>query len=262
MTKLKLTRPIAFIDIETTGLNPQQDKIIEICVIKIYPDGTEEILNSVINPNIPIPIESTQIHGMTDADVVGKPTFKEFAQKLIDFIEGCDLGGFGTKFDLSFLESEFKRTEINYSREGRQIVDVQIIYHKLEPRDLNAAHLKYCGKPLENAHKAHVDVRATINVLESQLEQHNGILPLDIPNLHEFCNPRNSAWIDDDGKIAWFNGKAIINFGIHRGKTLESIYKNNSDYFTWIMRQDFSVKVKEIINNAIKGKFPEQNRKD
>lgn len=256
MTSLKLTRPIAFIDIGTTGLNTQQDRIIDICVIKIHPNGTEEKLNSVINPNIPISIESTQIHGITDTDVKGKPTFEEFAQKLIDFIDDCDLGGFGTKFDLSFLESEFKRAGINYSREGRQIVDVQIIYHKLEPRDLNAAHLKYCGKPLENAHRAHIDVRATIDVLESQLRQHD-ILPRDISSLYEFCNPKDPTWIDDDGKFAWFEEKAIINFGAHRGKTLEFINKNHPDYFNWIISKDFSAEVKEIVKKAINGKFPE-----
>lgn len=261
MTSLQLTRPIAFIDIETTGLNTQQDRVVDLCVIKIHPNGAEETLSSVINPNIPIPIESTQIHGITNTDVKGKPTFEEFAQKLIDFIDNCDLGGFGTRFDLSVLESEFKRAGINYSREGRQIVDVQIIYHKLEPRDLNAAHLKYCGKPLENAHRAHIDVRATIDVLESQLGQHE-ILPRDISSLHEFCNPRDSTWIDDDGKFAWFEGEAIINFGAHKGKKLEIIYKNNSDYLKWIINQDFSAKVKEIVNNAINGKFPEPAKRD
>lgn len=256
MTNLQLTRPIAFIDIETTGLNTQQDRIVDICIIKIHPDGTEEMLNSVINPSIPIPIESTQIHGITDTDVIGKPTFREFAQKIIDFIDNCDLGGFGTKFDLLVIESEFRRAGINYSRVGKQIVDVQIIYHKLEPRDLNAAHLKYCGKALENAHQAYIDVRATINVLESQLGQHN--LPHDIFGLCEFCNQRDSTWIDNDGKIAWFEGKAILNFGNkYKGKTLEFVSKNDTSYLHWIMSTDFSQEVKEIVNNAINGKFPE-----
>ena len=256
MTSLQLTNPIAFIDIETTGLNPQQDRIVDICVIKIHPNGTEEILNSLINPKISIPIESTRIHGIKDGDVKGKPTFEEFSKKLIDFIDKCDLGGFGIKFDLSVLESEFKRAGINYSRDGKQIVDVQTIYHKLEPRDLNAAHLKYCGKPLENAHRAHIDARATINVLESQFGKHN-ILPRDILSLYEFCNPKDPTWIDEDGKFAWSEGKAIINFGSHRGKTLEFMYKNELGFLKWIIGKDFSAKVKEIVNNAINGKFPE-----
>jgi len=257
MTSLQLTRPIAFIDIETTGLNKQQDRVVEICIIKIHPDGAEEMLNSVINPNMPIPIESTKIHGITDAEVKGKPTFEEFAKKVIDFIEDCDLGGFGTEFDLSILESEFKRASINYSREGKKIVDVKMIYHKLEPRDLNAAHLKYCGKPLENAHRSHIDVRATIDVLESQLGQHD-ILPRDIPSLHEFCNPKDPTWIDNEGKFAWSEGKAIINFGNkHRGKALEFVSKNDSSYLQWIINTDFSARAKDIARDALKGKFPE-----
>ncbi len=262
MTNLHLIRPIAFIDIETTGLNTQQDRIVDICIIKIHPNGTEEMLNSIINPNMPIPIESTQVHRITDADVKGKPTFEEFAQKVIDFIDDCDLGGFGAKFDLLVLESEFKRAGINYSREGRQIIDVQIIYHKLEPRDLNAAHLKYCGKSLENAHRAHIDARATIDVLESQLGQYD-ILPRDISSLYEFCNPKDPTWIDDNGKFAWFEGKAVLNFGNkYKGKTLEFVSKNDPSYLYWIMSTDFSAEVKEIVNKAINGKFPEPTKSE
>lgn len=243
MTNLQLTRPIVFIDLETTGTNKQQDRIVEICVIKINPNGTEETLKSVINPKIPIPVESIQIHGIKDIDVQGMPTFEEFSKKLIDFIEGCDLGGFGTNFDLTVLECEFKRSGINYSREGRKILDVKLIYNKLEPRDLSSAHLKYCGKILENAHRADVDVRATIDVLESQLEQ-NSILPRDISNLCEFCNPIDPSWIDSDGKFAWFDGKAIINFGKHQNKTLEFMSKSDISYLQWIINTDFPIEAK------------------
>ena len=255
MTNLQLTRPIAFIDIETTGLNKQEDRIVDICIIKIHPDGKEETLNSLINPDMPIPVESMQIHGITDDDVKGKPIFKEFAKKAIDFIDNCDLGGFGTKFDLSVLESEFKRAGINYSGEGRQIVDVKSIYHSLEPRDLSAAYLKYCGKALENAHRAHIDVRATIDVLESQLRQHD--LPRDVFNLDKLYNPKDTSWIDDEGKFAWLNGKAIINFGKYKGKTFEFVSQNDSSYFQWIIKGDFSAEVKDIAKNVINGKFPE-----
>ncbi len=256
MTNLHLERPIAFIDLETTGLNTEQDRIVDICITKVNVDGTEESLSSLINPGMPIPVESTQIHGITDADIKDKPTFQGFAPKVIRFIENCDIGGFGvSKFDLFVLESEFKRAGVVYTREGRQIIDVQNIYHKLEPRDLSAAYNKYCGKALENAHKAHIDVRATIDVLEAQLEQNDG-LPRGITGLNEFCNPRNPNWIDADGKFIWFKGEAIINFGKHRGKSLEYMYKNESDYFRWIMSQDFSTEVKEIAQNAMKSVFP------
>lgn len=257
MTKLQLTKPIVFIDVETTGLNKQrQDRIVDVCAIKIFPDGREEILNSLINPEMSIPMDSTQIHSIKDVDVIGKPTFGEFSKVFRDFIKDCDLGGFGMKFDLSILEQEFKRVGVNFSKEGRKIIDVQRIYHELEPRDLSAAHLRYCGKPLENAHKANSDVKATINVLESQLEKHN-ILPRDIKNLHEFCNPKDPSWIDDDGRFVWFEGKALINFGKHKGKTLEVVSKNDSSYLQWIISDDFSSKVKDISKDAINGKFPE-----
>ncbi len=256
MTSLQLIRPIAFIDLETTGTNKQQDRIVEICVIKVYPDGTEKTLKSMINPKIPIPVESTQIHGIKDNDVEGKPTFEEFSRKLIEFIDDCDLGGFGTSFDLTVLESEFKRVDAIYSTEGRKILDVKLIYHKLDPRDLGSAYLKYCSKPLENAHRADIDVRATIDVLESQLIQ-NDTLPRNISSLCEFCNPRDPLWIDDDGKLAWFQEKAIINFGKHQNKTLEFMSKSDSSYLQWIVNADFSSKVKDIVRDAIKGKFPE-----
>ena len=258
MKNLKLTRPLAVMDIETTGLNPQEDRIIEISIIKLFPDGKEEILNSLINPERSIPAESTQIHKITDADVIVKPTFNEFAQKVIDFIRDCDLCGFQiAKFDLSVLESEFNRAGVNYLRDGIKIIDVLKIYHKLEPRDLSSAYLKYCGKFLSGAHRSENDARAVIEILEAQLEKHD-FLPKGISELHEFCNPKDSSWIDEEGKLTWLNGKAAINFGKHRGRTLEEIYKNEPDYFKWILNTDFSSKVKEIIKEAMTGKFPKQ----
>jgi len=256
MKNLNLKRPIVVLDFETTGVNRQNDHIIEICMIKRFPDGREKILNSLINPEMPIPSDATEVHGIKDIDVQGKPTFKEFAPKIISFIENCDLCGFNIiNFDLHLLESEFKRAEIDYSNEGRKLIDVMKIYHKLEPRDLSSAHLKYCGKVLEKAHRAHIDVKATIDVLESQLEKHDNI-PRDVSELHEYCNPKDSLWIDNEGKLKWDNNKAIINFGSHAGKTLEDIHKNNPSYFQWIIDADFSHEVKDIAKEAIEGKFP------
>ena len=259
MEKLNLQRPLAVLDVETTGLNKQNDRVIDICIKKIFPNGKEELLDSLINPEMPIPSETTKINGIKDIDVQGKPTFKEFAPKIISFIDNCDWCGFNIiGFDLQLLESEFKRAEINYSNEGRKVIDVLRIYHKLEPRDLSSAHLKYCGKVLENAHRAKVDVRATINVLESQLEKHDDI-PCDVSELHEFCNPKDPMWIDSEGKLKWNNGKAIINFGIHSGKTLENMQKNEVGYLKWIMNKDFFLDVKKIVSEAIKGNFPEKD---
>ncbi len=258
MTNLQLIRPIAVMDIETTGLNKQEDRIVDICITKILPNGEKETLNSVINPTIPIPIDATKIHGINETDVQGKPTFKEFAPKIIDFIDNCDWCGFNLGFDLPLLESEFKRARINYSNEGKKIIDVMKIYHKLEPRTLSSAHLKYCGEAFENAHRANADVKATIKILESQLEKHAD-LPRDVSELHEFC--KNPLWIDDDGKFSWLNGKAIINFGKHTGTTLEDMHKNELSYLQWMMNADFSSKVKDILKDAIQGKFPKPTEK-
>jgi len=255
MKGLELTKPLAVIDIETTGLHKQKDRIVDFCIVKILPDGQKETLKSLINPTIPIPLESTNIHGIRDEDVRDKPTFKEFAQKVIDFLDNCDLCGYGIKFDLDFLELEFKKANVTFSREGREVIDVMKIYFQLDPRDLSAAYSKYCGKHLENAHRAENDVRATIEVLEAQLAQYDE-LPRDISSLHKFCNPKDSSWIDNEGKIAWSNGKAVINFGKYQGKTLEELSGEDIGYLRWIANADFSSEVKRIVSESINGKFP------
>ncbi len=260
MKGLELTRPLAVIDVETTGLNKQEDRIIDICITKILPNGNEETLKSLINPTIPIPLESTNIHGIKNEDVNDKPTFKEFAQKIIDFIKDCDLCGYEVKFDLEVLGAEFKRAGINHQRRDSIVLDVKQIHFKLDPRDLSSAYLKYCGKELENAHRAESDVKATIEILKAQLIQHNE-LPRDVSALQKFSNPRDPSWIDNEGKIKWYNGKAIINFGLHQGKTLEDLAKNTPSYLQWITTMDFSFEVKHIVNEALEGRFlqPENN---
>ena len=254
MKNLQLTRPIAFIDVETTGLNKQEDRIVELSITKVHQDGKEEILNSLINPEMLIPPNAAEVHGIKDEDVRGKPIFKELALNVSKFIDNCDMCGFNIiGFDLPFLESEFRRAGVNYSNEGRKIIDVMKIYHRLDPRDLNSAHLKYCGSPLENAHGADTDVKATIDVLDSQLEKHDN-LPKTVSELHEFCNPKDPSWIDNEGKLAWLNGNAVINFGKHKGKTLEEMYKTNPDYLRWIINSDFSSNVKDIVKKAMENK--------
>ncbi len=256
MKNLELSRPLAIIDLETTGINRQEDRIVEICIIKVSPNGKEEILESLVNPEVSIPIIATQFHGIKDVDVKEKPTFKELALEILNFIDNCDLCGFNiVGFDLYFLESEFKRAGVNYSAEGRKVIDVMKIYHKLEPRDLNSAHLKYCGKPLENTHRAHSDAKATINVLEAQLEKNNH-LPSNVSELHEYCNPKDISWIDNEGKIIWDNSESTIGFGKHKGKTLNYMQKNELSYLQWMMDSDFSIEVKTIVKNAMNGEFP------
>jgi len=255
MKGLELTRPLAVIDLETTGVNKQEDRIIEFCIIKILPDGKKEKLKSLVNPTIPIPLESTNIHGIKDEEVKDKPTFKEFAQKIIDFIKNCDLCGYEVKFDLGFLEVEFKRAGISYQKGNSIVLDVKQIHFKLDPRDLSSAYLKYCGKKLENVHRAEGDAKATIEVLEAQLTKHTE-LPKDVSALQRFSSPRDPSWIDNDGRLAWYDGEAVINFGKHQGKTLRYLANNAPDYLRWITSINFPSEAKGIINEALEGKFP------
>lgn len=253
---LSLDNPIVFIDLETTGTNRQQDRIVEIAVTKIKPDGNTESFDSLVDPNIPIPPEASQIHGLTNDDVRGHPTFDKISSQILSFVEGCDFAGFSVEFDLSILEAEFRRAGICFSCGGRKILDVKKIYKKLDPRDLSTAYSKYCGKELDGAHRATVDVQATIDVLLAQLNMHEE-LPRDVDGLQEFCNPPNPAWIDKEGKLIWYNEQATMNFGgKHMGKTLEEVAKNSPDYLSWMLGASFSQEVKEIIKNALEGKFP------
>jgi DNA polymerase-3 subunit epsilon len=255
--ELQLNRPIVFIDLETTGTETLTSRIVEISMLKINPDGREEIITTRINPQIPIPPEAIAIHGISDKDVANKPVFEEYALKIREFLEGCDLGGFNVKkFDLEILETEFRRAEIEFSKENRYVVDVQTIYHKLEPRDLQAAHKKYCGKEIEKHHSAEHDVRATFNILKSQLEMHNE-LPHGINELHDFCNERRPAsWIDSKGRFVWIDNDAVMNFGPHRGKSLSYIIKNELGFLNWMMTKDFMPDAKKIVSDALNGQLP------
>ncbi len=171
MKNLRLDRPLAFIDVETTGLNPYSDRIVELSILKIYPDGSEDYKSHRINPQIPIPAEATAIHGITDADVAEEPYFYQYARSIRDFLEDCDIAGFNViKFDLPCLEAEFARANIEFTRRDRYLIDSQVIYHIREPRTLESAYQKYCGKEMVNAHCAEADAKATAEILDSQLE--------------------------------------------------------------------------------------------
>lgn len=253
MKHLKLDRPLVFLDLETTGLNISRDRIVDITLLKVYPDGREESKTKLINPEMPIPEESTKIHGITDEKVAGEPKFRQIAKGFKEFLEGCDLCGFNIKgFDIPMLEAEFRRVGIEFSRIGRRIIDTQVIFHKKNPRDLEAAYMKYCGKDLLGGHTSDADARASAEILDAQLEIHDE-LPQDIENLHQFCcYPNEVNWIDKDGKLIWINGEVAINFGKkYRGVLLKEISENEPDYIEWIMRADFSEEVKDIVRETI-----------
>ena len=257
MKNLQLNRPIAFIDLETTGVRLTEARIVELTVLKIHPDGTEEFKSTRINPEIPIPAEATSIHGITDDDVADKPIFRQYARSLRDFLNDCDIGGFHVKrFDLPILEAEFRRGGVAFSRQGRSIVDSLTIYHKLDPRDLSAAYSKYCGKQLKDGHTSEGDVRAAAQVLEGQLDMHPE-LPRDVAGLHEFCcDPDEKYWIDTEGKFIWSEGEAALGFGKYKGKALKEIANIDAEYIQWISSADFSVEVKDIALKALNGEFP------
>lgn len=263
MTKLNLTRPLVFLDLETTGVNIVTDRIVEISLHKININGTTETKTLKINPTIPIPKHVTAIHGISDEDVKDCPTFVNVAKTLFNFIENADLAGYNSnKFDIPMLVEEFLRADINFEIKNRRLVDVQNIFHKMEQRTLKAAYKFYCGKDLVNAHTAEADTLATYEVLLSQLERYenttleddkgNKFNPIvnDVQALHDFSY--NSKNADLVGHLV-FNekGQEVINFGKHKGKVAEEIFKIEPSYYDWMMKSDFPLSTKQVIT-AIK----------
>ena len=243
---LNLTRPLAFFDLETTGINVGNDRIVEIAILKIHPGGEKEILSQKINPTIPIPPASSEVHGIYDKDVIDKPTFKEIGNKLSAFLENCDLAGYNSnKFDVPLLVEEFLRAGIDFEIKGRKLVDVQTIFHILEPRTLAGALRFYCNKELTNAHQAEADIIATYEVLNAQLEKYTE-LKNDVNFLHEFSSRSKNA--DLAGRII-FNptGVEVFNFGKHKDKAVEEIFRVEPSYYDWMMNGDFPLSTKKVI---------------
>lgn len=254
--RLQLQRPLVFFDLETTGIEVQQDRIVEICVIKVMPDGERLSRSRRINPEMPIPPEATAIHGITDQDVADQPTFRQVARSLYDFLADCDLAGYNIiRFDVPLLVEEFKRVDMDFSVENRNLVDACVIFHRKESRDLAAALRFYCNEEHVDAHGAESDVLATIKVLEGQLERYDD-LPADAAALAEFCNQRKSDWVDRDGKLRWRNGEVVLAFGRQKGTSLRELAENNSGYLSWIVGSNFSTEIKQIVAAALEGNFP------
>jgi DNA polymerase-3 subunit epsilon len=244
--ELKLRRPIAFIDIETTGINVSSDRIVEISVLKLSPGGKEEWMSTRVNPEIPIPPKSTAIHGITDKDVENAPTFKEIAKNLAVFLEGSDLAGYNAiKFDIPVIAEEFLRVNIDFNFLKRKYVDVQVIFHKKEQRTLSAAYLFYCSKALENAHSSKADTQATFEVLKAQLDRYQD-LENDVEKLAVFSSFNSN--VDFAGRIIFDeNGIEIFNFGKHKGKPVLTVFKEEPSYYSWMMNGDFPLYTKKIL---------------
>lgn len=234
--RLKLERPLAIFDLEATGLNISQDRIVEIAVIKINVDGSEETFSARVNPGIPIPAEVTLIHGISDEDIKDAPSFAELAQKVTDFIGNADLGGYNSnKFDIPLLAEELLRAGSDFDMSARKFVDVQNIFHKMEQRTLAAALQFYCRKDLENAHNAMADTYATWDVLKAQLEKYPD-LKGEIDFLADFSKGGNFNTLDFAGRLTVNeNGEAVYNFGKHKGKTVRQINLDEPGYYGWFV---------------------------
>ena len=244
--KLYLRRPIAFIDLETTGINVSSDRLVEISVLKINPNGTEEWMISRINPEMPIPPKSTAIHGITDEDVADSPKFREIAKNLAAFLEGTDLAGFNAiKFDIPVLAEEFLRVNIDFNFLKRKYIDVQVIFHRKEQRTLSAAYKFYCEKELENAHSSKADTQATYEVLKAQLDRYSD-LENDVEKLADFSSYNNL--VDFAGRIVYDEkGVEVFNFGKHKGKPVTDVLREEPSYYSWIMNGDFPLYTKKIL---------------
>ncbi len=243
---LNLKRPIVFFDLETTGVDTANDRIVEISMIKIQPDGDEVVRTRRINPQMHIPEQATAIHGITDEDVKNEPTFAQIAKSLAQFIDGCDFGGFNSnRFDLPMLVEEFLRAGVDVDFKRRKFVDVQNIFHKMEQRTLVAAYKFYCDKDLTEAHSAEADTRATYEVLKAQLDRYPE-LQNDITALAEFSERGQTA--DFAGRIGYNDkGEEIFNFGKHKGRRVEDVFREDPSYYAWMMNGDFPLYTKKVI---------------
>ena len=244
--KLNLVKPIIFFDLETTGTDISKDRIVEICYIKVMPDGREIEYTKRINPEMHIPEGASAVHGIYDADVKDCPTFKEVAREIANEFEGCDVAGFNSnRFDLPLLAEEFLRAQVDIDLSRLRAIDVQVLYHKREPRTLSAAYKFYCGENLEDAHSALADTRATYDVLKAQLDHYE-----DLPNDMEALSKESSFTnnVDFAGRIVYdANGNEVFNFGKYKGMPVDAVLDRDPGYYGWMMNGDFSLNTKQVL---------------
>jgi DNA polymerase-3 subunit epsilon len=244
--ELKLRRPIVFLDLETTGVDPAKDRIVEVSLVKVQPDGSEEVKTRRINPGMPIPPESTQVHGITDDDVKDEPRFEQIAKSLAAYIEGCDLAGYNSnKFDIPVLAEEFLRAGVDVDLKKRKFVDVQTIFHKMEQRTLVAAYRFYCDRELEGAHSAEADTLATYEVLKAQLDRYPD-LENDVEFLARFTEQNRCA--DYAGRILYDKDDVeVFGFGKYKGRPVAEVFREEPGYYSWMMNGDFPMYTKKVI---------------
>jgi DNA polymerase-3 subunit epsilon len=253
---LSLVKPICFIDLETTGINVSTDRIVEIAIVKIALDGTKQVKRRLVNPEMPIPKSSTDVHGISDEMVKDAPTFKMLANEIKQFMEGSDIGGYNSnRFDVPMLNEEFLRAGISVDIEDRKLLDVQKVFHMMEQRTLSAAYQFYCHKTLEDAHTAEADATATWEILEAQIERYPQI-GNTVDSIVKFTG--EDQIIDFARRFIYENGVAVFNFGKHKGKPVVQVLKEEPQYYDWMMKGDFALhtkkKLTEILNKSILNK--------
>lgn len=250
---LELKKPLAFIDLETTGTNLANDRIVEIAMVKISPDGSRLVKRKLINPGIPIPPQSSEIHGITNEMVKDAPTFKMVANEVRQFLDLCDLAGYNSnRFDLPLLVEEFLRAGQEFDVDGRELLDVQRIYHLMEPRNLSAAYRFYCNKDLQDAHSAEADATATWEVLEAQVQKYPQ-LGNSLDSILKITG--REEIVDFARRFGMENGVVVFNFGKHKGKPVTQVLKEEPHYYDWMMKGDFpmhtKMKLTEIFNKTM-----------
>ena len=253
---LTLNRPICFIDLETTGINVSTDRIVEIAIVKIGLDGTKQVKRRLVNPEMPIPKASSDVHGISDEMVKDAPTFKMLANEIKQFMEGSDIGGYNSnRFDVPMLNEEFLRAGISVDIESRKLLDVQKVFHMMEQRTLSAAYQFYCHKTLEDAHTAEADATATWEILEAQIDRYPQI-GNTVASIVKFTG--EDEIIDFARRFIYDNGIIVFNFGKHKGKSVVEVLKEEPQYYDWMMKGDFALhtkqKLTEILNKSILNK--------
>ena len=259
---LSLSRPLVFFDLETTGLDLQMDRIVQFAFVRLHPDNSVEEWAELVNPTIPIPPEATRVHGITDAMVAGEPLFSSFAGRIYEYLQNCDLAGFNViRFDLPLLALEMERTGCKLDLTLHRVIDMQIIFHKCEPRDLTSAYRFYCQKELADAHQALADVRATVEILNGQIARYRD-LPREINRLAGFCSvAEEDRWVTQDRKFYWRHNEAVVAFGKHKGKSLQWVHENDPDYLLWLRDRDVPEETRDLIGAALQGQYPRRASK-
>ncbi len=240
---LQLNKPLAFIDLETTGINLGTDRIVEIAIVKILPDGSRSVKRKLINPGKPIPKAASDVHGITDEMVKDAPLFKQVAQELKQMLDGCDFAGYNSnRFDIPLLMEEFLRAQVDFDMKNRKLLDVQNIFHKMEPRTLGAAYRFYCNKTLDGAHSAEVDASATYEILVAQLERYPD-LGTTVDSVLKVIG--EDQVVDFARRFIMENGVEVFNFGKFKGRPVADVLKAEPQYYDWMMKGDFPQHTKQ-----------------